>query len=285
MNAVVEVDDEMLLAYLEAQLDDADYPRVEAALATSVPLQKRLQALVDSGEQLRRAFHAKLEEPVPASLIAAIMAAPDPRLTPPVQKQSGARRVRVQTNWWGKARQLVSWVQAPAAWPATALASVATLALGVWLGQSLQTQTGDQGGHLARGQAVPQSALAVALELAPSGRMLKAPDHQMQILVSLVTPAGQVCREFETAQRQQSATTTQAGVACRHDSGAWSVTFLVSDTVPNQTGVALYRSASDGLHQAIDDYLLAMPGLQAIPAAREQALLSAGWAVGAESRR
>lgn len=284
MNAAFEVDDDMLLAYLDAQLDDADYPRVEAALASSVSLQKRLQALVDSGEQLRQAFQAKLEEPVPASLIAAIMAAPDPRLALPVQAPPKLQGVKAPTSWWDKARTLVSWVQAPAVWPATALASVVTLALGVWVGQGLTTQADASGDQLALGQAVPHSALATALELAPSGRLLASPDHQMQVLATFATPGGQVCREFESAQRSQSTTTTQAGVACRQNDGAWQVAFVVGDTVPNQPGEALYRSASDGLHRAIDGYLSATPDLQALPAAREQVLLSAGWAAGAVER-
>ena len=73
------IDDDTLLAYLDAQWDDeARYVAVEDALAAQPALRARLQALVDSGEQARRAFDAVLEAPVPPALIAAILNAPLP---------------------------------------------------------------------------------------------------------------------------------------------------------------------------------------------------------------
>ena len=93
------IDDDTLLAYLDAQFDDeARYVAVEDALAAQPALRARLQALVDSGEQARRAFDAVLEAPVPPALIAAILNAPLPTalqatLAPaPEPAPTGARR-------------------------------------------------------------------------------------------------------------------------------------------------------------------------------------------------
>ena len=73
------IDDDTLIAYLDAQLeDDAAYEAVEDALAASPTLRARLQALAETGELARKAFDAKLEEAVPPQLIAAIMNAPLP---------------------------------------------------------------------------------------------------------------------------------------------------------------------------------------------------------------
>ena len=75
----MKIDDDTLVAYLDAQLeDDAAYEAVEDALAASPALRARLQALAETGELARKAFDAKLEEAVPPRLIAAIMNAPLP---------------------------------------------------------------------------------------------------------------------------------------------------------------------------------------------------------------
>lgn len=75
----MKIDDDTLIAYLDAQLeDDAQYEAVEDALAESPALRARLQALAETGELARQAFDAKLEEAVPPHLIAAIMNAPLP---------------------------------------------------------------------------------------------------------------------------------------------------------------------------------------------------------------
>ena len=75
----MKIDDDTLIAYLDAQLeDDAAYEVVEDALAASPALRARLQALAETGELARQAFDAKLEEAVPPQLIAAIMNAPLP---------------------------------------------------------------------------------------------------------------------------------------------------------------------------------------------------------------
>lgn len=75
----MNIDDDTLIAYLDAQLeDDAAYETVEDALAASPALRARLQVLAETGELARQAFDAKLEEAVPPRLIAAIMNAPLP---------------------------------------------------------------------------------------------------------------------------------------------------------------------------------------------------------------
>ena len=75
----MKIDDDTLIAYLDAQLeDDAAYETVEDALAASPALRARLQVLAETGELARQAFDAKLEEAVPPRLIAAIMDAPLP---------------------------------------------------------------------------------------------------------------------------------------------------------------------------------------------------------------
>lgn len=74
------IDTMALLAYLDGQLEhEADYERVEQALQQEAGLRERLQALVQQSATIRSAYRAKLEEPVPPQLVAAILNAPWPQ--------------------------------------------------------------------------------------------------------------------------------------------------------------------------------------------------------------
>jgi len=74
------IDTMTLLAYLDGQLEhEADYERVEQALHQEAGLRERLQALVQQSATIRSAYRAKLEEPVPPRLVAAILNAPWPK--------------------------------------------------------------------------------------------------------------------------------------------------------------------------------------------------------------
>lgn len=74
------IDTMTLLAYLDGQLEhEADYERVEQALQQEAGLRERLQALVQQSATIRSAYRAKLEEPVPPQLVAAILNAPWPQ--------------------------------------------------------------------------------------------------------------------------------------------------------------------------------------------------------------
>ena len=75
------IDTMTLLAYLDGQLEhEADYERVEQALQQEAGLRERLQALVQQSATIRSAYRAKLEEPVPPQLVAAILNAPWPQV-------------------------------------------------------------------------------------------------------------------------------------------------------------------------------------------------------------
>ncbi|MDP3519290.1 MAG: hypothetical protein Q8S02_01575 [Hydrogenophaga sp.] len=269
------IDDTVLLAYLDGQLDDAQYAPVEDALAESATLRERLQALVDSGERVQRAFDAKLQEAVPTHLVEAIMHAPL-NLVPPERVATSAPlsrpRQRVARAWGSL---LDHWWAAPAqgGWGRAAFASVAVLAMGVWLGQSLQDGAGPSTTTLAQGQAVPDAALASVLELAPSGRRLATPQGHLEVLATFERQDGALCREFERLQDMR----VDAGIACRSGSASgvpWQVAMVASET---RLAGDRYQTASDALHQAVNRYVDAqLPGAP-LDAAAERALIARAW--------
>jgi len=63
--------DELLVAYLDGEVDEATAVEVEACLERDPELRARLQALTESATQIRDAFEEILREPVPDRLMAA----------------------------------------------------------------------------------------------------------------------------------------------------------------------------------------------------------------------
>lgn len=272
------IDDEALLAYLDAQFDDeARYAEVEQALDAQPALRARLQALVDSGEQARRAFDATLEAPVPSALIAAILQAPLPT---PVRAAASAVPESVhrpEAAAPGPGERLRGWLGLgrPGFGAATAFASLALVALGGLIGYQLHTPGPGAAPLASAGELLRQPALAVALETAPSGRRLRVGGDQIELVASFAGADGRVCREF-SASHPAPIRQDEAGIACREPDGQWRVAFV--QRAPQQAGA--YQTAGDALHEALDAYVSRhLPG-GALSTAQEQALLLRGWSGG-----
>lgn len=272
------IDDEALLAYLDAQFDDeARYAEVEQALDVQPALRARLQALVDSGEQARRAFDATLEAPVPSALIAAILQAPLPT---PVRAAASAVPESVhrpEAAAPGPGERLRGWLGLgrPGFGAATAFASLALVALGGLIGYQLHTPGPGAAPLASAGELLRQPALAVALETAPSGRRLRVGGDQIELVASFAGADGRVCREF-SASHPAPIRQDEAGIACREPDGQWRVAFV--QRAPQQAGA--YQTAGDALHEAVDAYVSRhLPG-GALSPEQEQALLLRGWSGG-----
>lgn len=269
------IDDEALLAYLDAQFDDeARYAEVEQALAAQPALRARLQALVDSGEQARRAFDATLEAPLPPALIAAILQAPLPAPVRAAAPAAPASARRPEAAAPGPGGRLRGWLGLGRSGfgGAAAFASLALLALGGLIGYQLHAPGPGAAPLASAGELLRQPALAVALETAPSGRRLRAGGDKIELVASFAGADGRFCREF-SASHPAPIEQDEVGVACREPDGQWRVAFV--QRAPQQAGA--YRTAGDALHEAVDAYVSRhLPG-GALSAAQEQALLLRGW--------
>lgn len=78
-----KLDDVRLIAYLDGELEAADYAEVEAALAADAETRARLVVLSETTALVRRAFDDVLHEPVPARLLAAALGEVSPEPAAP----------------------------------------------------------------------------------------------------------------------------------------------------------------------------------------------------------
>lgn len=257
------LDDDTLIAYLDGQLPETDYAPLEQALKNDAALRTRLQALAESSELARRAFDPVLLEPVPPQLIAAIWRAPDPR-------------AKAETPGRSRPPGLLAWLgltSGPRAWPA--LASVVVLGLGMVIGWQLLTPASGSHWTLREGAPVSDEALALALEVSPSGRVLRTAGGAVEIVASFEQVGGGHCREFN--RNSPDGSLDELGIACRNAQGDWQIELLVAEDRPSQSGQKGYQTASNQQHEQADAFL--RDRVQGLPLseAQEQSLIERGW--------
>lgn len=265
-------DDDTLIAYLDGQLPEADYGPLEQALKDDAALRARLQALADSGELARRAFDPVLLEPVPPQLIAAIWRAPDPRARPASPGGSASAPPPAP----GGRASLLTWLglgSGRRAWPA--FASVLVLGLGAVIGWQLLVPSPTARWALHEGRPVADPSLALALEVSPSGRVLRTAGGTVEVLASFEQVDGGHCREFN--RNSPDRTRDELGIACRDAEGTWQLDFLATEERTADGAPAGYQTASDQQHDAADAFLRERVQRQPLGEAEEKALIGRGW--------
>lgn len=273
----MRIDDEILLAYLDAELDEHQYEAVEAALAGEPAVRARLHALVESGERVRQAFAAKLEEPVPPRLIAAILNTPLPAAAPAEPAAPAAPRpaARARPARRRLGERLAGWLGAAGFGSgAAAFASVLLLAAGTLIGYLLLPPAEAPGPVAQPGEIIRAEGLMVALETAPSGRVLPLGEARVELMASFEDREDRVCREYGLTRSAPDAG-YEIGVACREADGAWRLAFRAED--PSPPPADGYQTASDRLHEAVNDFLGGRMKGGALGADEERALIERAW--------
>ncbi|WP_135213053.1 anti-sigma factor family protein [Vitreimonas flagellata] len=186
----MSVDDERLMAFADGELSGAERAEVEAALAQDASLREKLAAHQRLRTRLSSAFDGVLDEPVPASLLAAA-----PRMAEVVNLAE-----RRATRW--SVRE----------WSAMAASVVLGLFVGVGV---MNTQAPliapSEGGLIARG------ALADALQT----QLASDEAGAVRIGLSFRDADGRYCRTFDLTEGGT------AGLACR-EGDAWNVAMTVA---------------------------------------------------------
>lgn len=177
MTDIPPIGDEMLIAYLDGELDEAGMAAVDAALATDAALVDRLEAHAALATRVRASYAPVVEEPVPERLASLVQPA-EAKVVDLAQR----RRPSPTYVWWG--------------------AIAASLVIGVMLvGRELPLPFADPIGQdmTARGR------LGRALTVQASG----PGQGEVQIGLSFKARDGRYCRTF--------AVDRTAGLACRQD--------------------------------------------------------------------
>lgn len=234
----MSIDPEMLMAYVDGELDPIAAKRVEraaeadATLAAEIAQHRRMRA------RLRSTFDPVAATPPPETLVAMLRAS---------GKVTDIAAVRAKPG-----QPLLRWLPAGGA-------VAAALALGLVIGRGLpqaEPFAMHDGALVARGE----TAKALDTQLA-SAQPAGAP---VRIVVTFRGSDGDYCRAFETG--------TQAAIACRRE-GDWQIRSL---RTANGNATTEYRQAGSGSAALMAEAQDMMAG-EPLDAAGERAAIGERW--------
>ena len=264
---MTKLDEEILMAYVDGELDPQRVTEVEALLAEDAEARATVQIFRDSAATLRGAFDDMLREPVPTRLLAAVKASP----TGSVSDLRLARRQRPSRFF-----------------PATTWAQAAAVALLVGAGYMAAQWTSRVLEPSAQ-VATVDPLLNEALETIASGSVFARQEQEGSIrrdimpLLTFRDANDRYCREFESTLKVPDDQQVSYGVACR-ERGVWQPQALMARPLIAPTlrdGPAADQSqyvpamGSDvvGFDTVIQKLIVGEP----LSAEEETALLSRGW--------
>jgi hypothetical protein len=238
------MNDDMLMAFVDGELDDLSRARVERAIAEDPALKARLAAQQRLRARLAAHYAPAAAEEVPERLRALLES------EAPVADLAAARARRARPLWQNFA------------------ALAATLVLGLAVGRTLLAPGGGPVG-VEGGVMVARGALADALDSQLASA--QAPDAATRIGVSFAAADGRLCRTFDGA--------AAAGLACRGDHG-WQ---LMMTTAGAGGQRSQYRQAGSGdplVLQAAQEIMAGEP----LDEAGERRARDSGWRRSAPAR-
>jgi len=255
------INDDLLVAYVDGELEPAQRGEVERALAGDPALQRKARGYADSAAFLRRGLEAKLREPVPEHILnvfdcgcAADAAGDDDTAT--VVPLAAARR-----------RPLSA-----AAWPQWAAAAALLLMVGGGLGFFGAGVLGPEGGPMIAGIDL---ATARVLDREASG----TPGDVMPLL-TFRDHDGRLCREFERTISGAAARQIERSVACRAPTdGGWTLVASTFATIEATSTGQGYVPAGGAPGPAIDLTVQMIAGAP-LTAAAEREAIENNWPAG-----
>lgn len=245
MSERFELNDELLCAYMDGELDPEARARVEQALVDDAGARVRLERMRAADERL------KAEIPLPAlqpndPLSARIL---DGKPVPPRVSRPSRWGVAISALAAGISGIVVGFVlsrsQEPKVVPVVASVTSASTSLS---------------------GASSNQLLLATLENGESGKAAVEGDRSVQIILTFESDDGRYCRTFGARDASASA----EGVACRN-AGQWQVVAWDGTADPGEG----FRAA--GASELLDDAMDRLGGSPALEVAEERALIEQHW--------
>ncbi len=220
---MMKLDETMLMAYVDGELDAETAREIETALALDPEAQKIVDQLRQNAAMVRAAFNDPMHEEIPSRLMAPLMAEPAPSGHRGIEASASPRRRQ-------GAGRLARYVMPVAA-------SFIALVVGVGGGYALFGLTDPFTLEVASGGEASDDGhisdvIYRALETETSGREFTwrnaATGHSGTVatIKGFVTSGGQICREFRSTVTLGAETRTRHGLGCRLKDGGWETLWL-----------------------------------------------------------
>lgn len=257
------ISDEMLMAYVDGELDGNARTAVEAYLASVPEGVERLRVFEATGRGLSSLFDQPMQEPVPQRLLDVVNAPAD------VVAFDRSKRARQPSTI--------------TAWPTALAASLTILAVGAsayWFASQSESQLKDHLGVeiASSGERIASRPVASVLDAAASGTTIattiNSQNARIKPVYTFATASSGFCRQFMITAQDATA---YGSVACKSTDGRWRIEAYealdpnrsTAGKIAPASGNAGPKSVEDAVDRLIDGDVL---GLEA-----ERAVIERGW--------
>ncbi len=262
--------EELLLAYLDGELEGADLARAERLIAEDPEARAFVEKHRRIGEKLRQAFEEPMEEEVPERLLRPF--------EDPQEETAETTVVPFRSN----RRQA-----APRRWTELAMAASVALCVGGVVGLNLDFGSGrgssfQQAVHMA-GPIDRASPLHQVLEEVESFESVtweggEAGQASAIPVMSFRTADGRICREYEMLVTSSGSASSTIGIACRGADEGWTDEVLVvSKQASDGAAQSGYEAASSGGQVALEGFIAETIAGEPLSPEEERTLIGNGW--------
>jgi hypothetical protein len=253
----MKISDDLLAAYIDGELDDAEQQRIERAIEEDPMLARRVTQQRALRERLRGAFDEVLREPVPQRLVQAARLVAPPG-TANVISLASARAQRAH-----RADSERSWLYS------RRIAIAASLLVGVGAGLLIQRLASNGSlTELRPGTLLAHDGLAGAL----NHQLASEPhDGPVSIGVTFRGKDGALCRTFSIKASQPL-----AGLACREQQ-QWQLLTLVQTSASAAASAPTLRPANSPLPPALLQAVMERISGDPFDAPAESKARDSGW--------
>lgn len=262
------IDDEILMAYVDGELDGDDAQRVRTQVEHSPELRSRLRVFEESYRMVHAALQEEADVPVPTRFL---------ELLSPASPATAAPS-SVGVSWL--ARWFAAWSSPPSLAVAAALLLCIGVGTGLLAGRLLMSPSDSAGDALLVAEG--STAWNRGFDGTASGEtfllVAGSPSTAVDVtpVATFMDARDRFCRAFRQAGTDNL---RREGVVCREPEGTWQAVAIVLerlDAAPS-VGGGDYRPASGAGGGALERLIDAYMTTSAFDRAEEQALMEQGW--------
>ncbi len=259
--SIKDISDEMIMAFVDGELDAGQTEIVEHALETDPALQEKAAMFAETTSMLAGVYDGPLHEEVPECLVRTV--------------QKYGREESWFARFAKKFRQMLCF---PAMQPAPVLALMAVLIIGGWLFYSGNFFNPSPGGNypaFAKGDAFSQG-----LDSTPGGRIFSVAGFSARVspVVTFVDKENRYCRRFDVLDQADNNQIIGRGIACRDQAKQWQT--IVYQQVPEKGSAPSARSSFElaGSSNPVDS-VMNKEARNLLSDQQVRALIKNGWSV------
>lgn len=282
---MVDLNEGVLIAYADGELDEKTAAEVEAALERDPVAREIVKQFQEAGALAAEAFEAPMEEEVPERLRKLFEESEtaentaDPAATPEPGNGNVADLSQLRAARERKSHTIATGAGEGGSIRRFALPLAASVALlvGIGGGIGLSNFTAPSAPAVVAAGTIPGgSALYAALESTPSLEAVEEVSqdgltrNRIEPQLTFVGSDGRYCREYRVMTQTAAATQDLNGIACRATDGTWTQQIAVTQEISSGTD---YRPAGK-TGTAIEDF---MSDFAPLDDAAERQLLQSDW--------